>query len=234
MSTFAAYWQQLLEPGVAALPDLAAMQIWLRLGWGLVLAAVAGGVAWGVQRRLHRPPAPAVAGLLGAGVMVWCALPGAWSPAYWLGLAFQAPSLMSGVVSLAVWVRVCSAPEAWQQQATHWLEQLRCWAAAAVVLGWLLLLDTFALLPLSLYAQGFGLGAWLAVFAALGLPWVRRGGHLRAQGGAVTAVVVLLVFGLLRLPSGNVWDAVLDPWLWLFCHALVLQGIASRYKKRSA
>jgi hypothetical protein len=31
------------------------------------------------------------------------------------------------------------------------------------------------------------------------------------------------VFGIWRLPTGNAWDAVLDPWLWL-----VLQGYLVR------
>jgi hypothetical protein len=30
----------------------------------------------------------------------------------------------------------------------------------------------------------------------------------------VLLVGVLLVHVVLRLPTGNVWDALLDPWLW--------------------
>jgi hypothetical protein len=31
-------------------------------------------------------------------------------------------------------------------------------------------------------------------------------------------VVVLAAYVLLRLPTGNVWDAVLDPFVWLALH----------------
>jgi hypothetical protein len=33
----------------------------------------------------------------------------------------------------------------------------------------------------------------------------------------------LALFVLLRLPTGNVWDALLDPWLWLLLQADWLQ-----------
>jgi hypothetical protein len=33
----------------------------------------------------------------------------------------------------------------------------------------------------------------------------------------------LLLFAATRLPTGNLWDAVLDPWLWL-----ALQGVLVR------
>jgi hypothetical protein len=44
---------------------------------------------------------------------------------------------------------------------------------------------------------------------------------------------VLLGFALLRLPSGNVWDAVLDPWLWLAAHVVGFNVLLSCYKNRS-
>jgi hypothetical protein len=38
----------------------------------------------------------------------------------------------------------------------------------------------------------------------------------------------VLLFVLLRLPTGNVWDAVLDPWLWLGLHWVLLRGVFGR------
>ena len=35
------------------------------------------------------------------------------------------------------------------------------------------------------------------------------------RAAAATAAVVLLLFVLTRWPSGNLWDALLDPLLWL-------------------
>jgi len=90
-------------------------------------------------------------------------------------------------------------------------ESLRGGAPALVLLGWALLLDTFALWPLSLYAWGFA-PLTLGVLVLLGcLPWLLRGNA--TLSGLLVAALLLHV--LLRLPSGNVWDAVLDPWLWL-------------------
>jgi hypothetical protein len=37
-----------------------------------------------------------------------------------------------------------------------------------------------------------------------------------------------LVFVSLRLPTGNLWDALLDPWLWLLLHAILLRRILSK------
>jgi hypothetical protein len=33
-----------------------------------------------------------------------------------------------------------------------------------------------------------------------------------------SSLVVLTAYALLRLPTGNVWDAVLDPFVWLALH----------------
>ena len=42
---------------------------------------------------------------------------------------------------------------------------------------------------------------------------------------AHTLCAALLVFTLTRWPSGNVWDAVLDPWLWLLALGSVLRRL---------
>lgn len=173
---------------------------YLALAWGLVLAAVAvAGLSWrGRAQRLRWLP---------AALLLLCFLPGANSPAYWLGLAFRAPSLLLTVLCGWIVVRHYRAPM--PGPAPH--DAARAWAPGLTLLGWVLLLDAFAFWPVSVYAWGFAPVAFGAlVFVACG-PWLWRGDTTAA--GLLLAP--LLLYLLLRLPSGNVWDALLDPWLWL-------------------
>jgi hypothetical protein len=103
------------------------------------------------------------------------------------------------------------------------------WLAAGVLLGWALLLDTLALLPVSLYAWGFNAAVpALLVLLAL-LPWVLQGGPARQHSMSVLVVAVFAVYVALHLPTGNVWDALLDPWLWLYLNARAVRaGFAGR------
>ena len=96
------------------------------------------------------------------------------------------------------------------------------------LLGWVLLLDTFAWWPLSLYAWGFGPQAlgWVALASLL--PMVLGGWRLSAAGYALP--LVLLWFVALRLPTGNVWDAVLDPWLWVWAQCVALRQLGCYIK----
>jgi asparagine N-glycosylation enzyme membrane subunit Stt3 len=86
------------------------------------------------------------------------------------------------------------------------------WAMTGVVLSACLALDTFALFPVSVYAWGF---SGFAVVVALGLsllPWVVwRKDHCSALPWI--APLAIGMFVVLRLPTGNLWDTLLDPWL---------------------
>jgi hypothetical protein len=44
---------------------------------------------------------------------------------------------------------------------------------------------------------------------------------------AVVVLISILVHLITRLPTGNLWDALIDPWLWILAHWFVL----SRLKK---
>ena len=233
MNTVLAYWAQLGAMQAATLPPLPLMQFWLRLGWGLVLAALLLAVVARVVSLRTQSPRLGVLRLLAVFVVAWCALPGATSPAYWLGLAFQAPSLSAGALAVLVLLRHGLAGPVGAFATTGLLQQARCWAPAAVVLGWALLLDTFACWPLALYPMGFGVLGWVVLLAVALAPWAWGGGPLRGHAGGLLWVAVLLVFAALHLPSGNVWDAVLDPWLWGLAHVVLLASVFSRYKKRS-
>ena len=177
---------------------------------GLWAAVLGGGVGWlarGWSRRLRLA--------LLVTVLVWVALPGAASVSYWLGLAFKAPSLSSGLLGLFWLVKALrpSPPDATE------LAGPAPWATAlgwlAVLLGWLLLLDLLALLPVALYGWGFGTPALAAVCLLLLAGWLRWGAQPAAWPWLALAAVVLLLFVLTRWPSGNLWDALLDPLLWL-------------------
>ena len=85
--------------------------------------------------------------------------------------------------------------------------------------GWLLLLDSFAMLPVALYELGFSVAAIALVLSALFLVLIaalRLGQSVQqlCLFGAL-ALAVLAVFVLFRLPTGNLFDALLDPLLWL-------------------
>lgn len=199
-----------------ALPPLWLMQVWLPVGWAVVLAALVlvfasrftrnRGVVWGLP-------------LL---VALWTLLPGELSPAYWLGLAFQAPSVL--MVLLCAWWggRVLRGAPGVARPGKPMVVVL----LAALVLGWLLLLDTLAQLPVALYALGFGASAVAVVALVTVLPLLQAGAAQRVS--TWLAPLAVLLFVLLRLPTGNVWDAVLDPWLWLALHVYLLRRVVSR------
>jgi hypothetical protein len=221
--------------GAAALPALALQQLWLPLGWGLVLAAL---VRWFVERILVRSrslDAPdnaagrfrsAVSWGAAAAVLLWSCWPGPLSVSYSLGLAFQAPSGLAVVLTCGALWRAWYWPSASAAQdrlgrTSGMVEALGWWALA--LLGWVLLLDTFAWWPMSLYAWGFGPQAlgWVALAALL--PIVVCGWRLPPAAYALP--LVLLWFVALRLPTGNVWDAVLDPWLWVWAQCVALRQL---------
>jgi hypothetical protein len=192
------------------LPEPLAFRLYLDLAWGLVLAVIALAVLArrGIGHARLQAWLPPV-------LLLWCLLPGVLSPAYWLGLALRAPS---GLLAL-----LC----AWSLWRHYWpqtpgstpLQALGPWAWPLMALGWALLLDTFALAPFSLYAWGYA-PALLGALVLLGLLPALLRGQLAMP---LLWLGVLLLHLLLRLPTGNVWDAVLDPALWLWLQVEVLR-----------
>ena len=217
----------LLATHAPALPQAWAMQLTVPLGWALVLALL--GAVLGARLAL---PARR---LLVAALALWTLLPGPWSPHYWLGLAFQAPSLSAMLLCL-VFLRRLLYPArsgllaaASAQAAPQGGAGQELLLVTSVLLGYALLLDTFAVLPLQLYAWGFSPLLLLSLLALSLWPWVShgvaRGPRSLAQWLAPAA---LLLFAATRLPSGNVWDAVLDPWLWLLLQVALLRRLYAR------
>jgi hypothetical protein len=92
-------------------------------------------------------------------------------------------------------------------------------------LGWCLTLDTLNLWPhgwdVSLYAWGFSAAAlWLSAGMVLVLACYQWGAWVWQS------VVLLALYAVLRWPTGNMWDAWLDPAVWLCAHVQVLRHVA--------
>lgn len=198
------------------LPHPLAMQLALHGVWAVLL----GSVTLCLARRLARPWRWGAAGLMA----LWTLLPGAMSPAFWLGLAFQTPSVMSVLLCLGcLWRFHRQMPgvalNAVSRRALPWL------AGLGIVLGWVLLLDTLAWWPLSVYAWGFSAAAVGAVALVAVLLW-----GISGQAVCALPLGVLALFVVTRLPTGNVWDALLDPWLWGGLQAGWLVSLVRRWR----
>lgn len=210
---------ELLRTDVPTLPSLAVAQVWLHVGWGVVLAWLGAGLT------AHRSSRKGVQ--LGVAVVLAVAagLSGPWAPVYWLGLAFQAPSVLTVLLCAVALVRRLVGRSYRTVPGVRFPWQL---TVAGVVLGWLLLLDTFAMLPGSLYAAGFSGVMPFVLVCLLLASWVLRSRAKGLSWQTLCALAAVLFFAALRLPSGNVWDAVLDPWLWL---ALQVYGVRALIRR---
>lgn len=204
--------QALVSAETPALPGPVLLRVALHVTWAVVLAWV-GMLVGG---RLPRPYRLALA----VSLLVWTLMPGPVSPAFWLGLAFQTPSLMTLVICLG-WLYALARPVTHRGPVLNpsHLRALKGAGLVGVLLGWLLLLDTFALFPFSLYSAGFSAAGPGAAALLLSLPWIVAGA--RPGWGTVCAAgwLVLALFVVARLPTGNLWDALIDPWLWLALQA---------------
>lgn len=206
----------LLSTQSPLLPALVIKRLYFAISWGLVLACLALAVLRWRQRADGR-----LGYWLPAAMLLWCLLPGPLSPDFWLGLAFRTPSLL--LTLLCGWVLLHHyRPRA---LAPAPLAVLHAWAPAFALLGWVLLLDTFAVWPVSLYDWGFAPLALGAMGLLACLPWMARG----AGALSLLLVAALVLHLVLRLPTGNVLDVLLDPLLWLY---LQLQWVWAKVQRR--
>jgi hypothetical protein len=190
-----------LDMSHAVLPQAVLLPVWVTFSWALVVSAVVLRLTWCFKATVW--PA-AVAGV----VML---LPHTSLTGY-LALAFQTPSLVLVAWALWCWIDVLQLrePVVTTPVPIVWL---------GVLLGWALVVDTLNYWPAwlnpQLYALGFeSAGLWL-VLTLVAAVLLRANVTLR---WVFSAVAVLAVYVLLRLPTGNVWDAVLDPFVWLALH----------------
>ena len=206
------------------LPDLSLQIAYGRLGWALVAATLVVALAGVV---LRTPLSRRALGMVVAACLALMLLPGEASPAFWLGLAFQYPSgVLLGCCALRLFER-------W-----HGIRRSRAMpqalAGVLAVTGALLYADTVGWLARGFYYAGFGpaLMPALAVMAAAACALAIARGHARGPASALLGAVAL--FSLLRLPSGNLWDALLDPLLWGWAmSALVVAALRKTGRRAS-
>ena len=223
---------QMLATNVPALPHTVLMQIWLHVSWSVVLACIGASM---VGRWMPAPAAKLDGRQWGVALVLalWTWVPGPYSPAYWLGLAFQAPSIATVLLCDALLhARFFSTRSGIPLNTTPHRATLAL-AVVGILAGWALLLDTFALLPLQLYALGFSPAAAGSVLTVVLVPWVivSTTNHSSRSLRLWVVPAAVLAFAASRLPSGNVWDAVLDPWLWLALHAYVARAFWRKLRR---
>lgn len=175
--------------------------------------------ATGPSRAHRKVKGPAwLMGVMAGGVACLAVWPqGGWSG--YAALALQSPSLLT-----LTWAIVCL----WQ--STGWTEPAHdpdrvpapAWVLLCVV-GWMLTIDTLNLWPsawdVRFYAWGFSAGSlWLSVLVVLLMAGVRHGPWVW------TSIAVLLLYAGLRWPTGNVWDAWLDPAVWMVAHVQTVKS----------
>ena len=220
------------------LPELAIQSIYARLAWGVVLAAVlvAASMRWSSRRG---PPARRTLLMLGGLALAVMWLPGPASPAFWLGLVFSYPSVML-VACCAVnvglfWGRSGMPPNASGDSApapaAASAPALSAPLAAALAIGGIVLYaDAAGWLALQIYARGFETPfapVAALVIGALGV-W-----GIRSPTGRPTGVVLLacaMAFTFARLPSGNLFDALLDPMMWCWAVGVSLRAWRARLR----
>ena len=198
------------------LPDLSWQFVYGRVAWALVLASLVAAT-WPAGWRLPRRTLTAIV----AASAVLMALPGAASPAWHLGLAFQYPSgLLLGFCLVRLHAHWRGAPAAPLMPVPA--------AALLAVVGGFLYLDAVGLLARGAYYAGFGPDAapLAALLLACACALAAARGHWRPQACAMLAAVLL--FSLARLPTGNLWDAVLDPLLWVWALAVLCAAALRR------
>lgn len=203
------------------LPELAWQAVYGSLAWGIVLAAVVVAL---VAR--HRPPARSALVLIGLACLGLQALPGALAPAHWLALAFQWPStLLLGLCLLSLLAR-------WSPAVPAPPLMPGALAQGLALAGGLLYLDASGWTAFGLYAQGFGpQGAPLLALALSAVcAWALVRGWWPAHAAVVLAALTL--FTVARLPTGNLWDALLDPFLWFWACGVTLHQAYRHLKHR--
>ena len=199
-----------------ALPGGGLLGLALPVMWAFVLAGCVCALAPRLPYRCR----------LGLTVLMaaWALIPGSHSITYWLGLAFQMPSLMTGLIC-AGWL--VAGLTRWRPFKASRLGLDRV-GLIGIALGWLLMLDTLALMPWSIYSLGFGMAALALVSAFVVLLWVLTGGNahwIHWNHGLALTAAVLALFVVTRLPTGNLWDALIDPWLWVFLQVVWLRRL---------
>ena len=210
-----------------ALPSLVVQAVFRHLGWTLALAVVLA---------LLMPKRWAQRWWWGLGLGVASNLPILSEVNSALALSFQTPSLLSqGLLACALWRGLRpSAAGTHAPDMSPVLIPMWGWAITAL-LGWVLLLDTLGWGGTFIYAWGFGPAVPVAVLlgCAAALAWAAwhpQPAHQTRWLWLLAGAMGLFVFT--RAPSGNAWDAISDPWLWLTASGLCAAQLWRRTQRR--
>jgi hypothetical protein len=226
MSMDVSWLAALLATDAPALPGAAWMRSYLTISWIFPLSLFGAVVGWKLPWRARRIFA-LVFGMAGVAA-------GSAFPTYWLGLAFQSLSFSALFLAGSAIALVLAQTD--KREAWHRADHISLWYLFVALLpGYLLLLDTFAVLPWQIYAWGFSPMALLCLLAVSLIPGVLRGFTFSLSRPEVwVAPTALLLFAVTRLPTGNVWDALIDPWLWLFLNGVLLRTVYLRWRDAKA
>jgi hypothetical protein len=188
-------------------------RVFLPVCWALCMAALFS--QWSVKMAR-----PRLSWSLGA-ALGWLYAP-EWA------LAFVMPSLVLLSWSLYQTVRVWIYPAKGHENQPTWPKLPIGLVLFWVGLGDVLVIDTFHAWPTSwtwaqqsFYAWGFETTPLLV----LGLVWALSGVFPGISLGLwLSGCAILLSFVLLHEPTGNLWDALLDPVVWGFSHCLLAKA----------
>jgi hypothetical protein len=229
------------EASASITPSLSMLSIGMHLGWALTLGA--GAVFLLRTAKVTNVTSRRIVALL---IVLLCLLPNEWSPSWWLGLAFQTPSLtLQGLCGLYLFQHLRTQPGTTTPLSGSTTAPLQArWPLGllliAIIAGWVLALDTFAVFDIALYAIGFTPYAVLAAFffsCLLQLISARSGHSENTRHYRELASIVLIaaaIHVLFRLPTGNLWDALLDPWLWIMAHGLAIYVVLRKTRSHKS
>lgn len=206
-----------------SLPEFDLQAVYLDVGWGIVLASIAFSL---LELARVRPARRMVIALLAGACIGSMWLPPPLAPSFWLGMFFQYPSLMLVALMTIHLVGALARPGRTAQVLSTRV------AATLVALGIVLYAGAFLWVPVDLYAMGYGRFSAALIATVLVLAWCRDDG---ASGTACAAVaLVALAHAVTRLPTGNAWDAVLDPLLFIWSAAVVIKALRRRWRARTS
>jgi hypothetical protein len=204
------------------LPGQAAQALYLDIGWALVLAALVLRLLGPAGRRADATLAVCAAAAIGV------SLPAPWSASFWLGMAFQYPSLLLVVLAALSLMR-----RPGRDAGAGVAPLLAPWPAASLLaLALALYAGAFALVPYDLYGLGYARLAGATIATVLVLSWAALD-RRRAAWSCLAVAVAAALHAATRLPSGNAWDALLDPFLAACAAFVVLRALRDRLRGAS-
>lgn len=217
-------WLLYAQNSRAQLPPLLWQQWWLPTAWGVVAAWMGVYLAgrWTIQLRAKIT--------LGAMLAIWVWLPGVWGGSYWLGLAFQSPSVGTVFVCGLGLSRTLHRPGLSDYSCSAWNRSQVFISFCGVALGWALLLDTLGIWPGFIYDWGFGPIAPAIAIVIATLPWIAAR-RVVPSHDVILGVTAIGFFLFLRLPTGNLFDALIDPWLWCYLQFALIRQMRLSVKK---